>query len=51
MAAGCKMSLEETHQALLQLMDQKLVRIVDDELIAPDRAALSTAMTGFAQAR
>lgn len=50
LASGCEMSLEETHQALHQLMDQKLVRIVGEELIAPDRAALSTAMTRFAEA-
>lgn len=50
LAAGCKLSLQETHQALHKLMDQKLVRLVDDELIAPDRAALSTAMTRFAEA-
>lgn len=50
LAAGCDLSLHETHQALHQLMDQKLLRLVDDELVAPDRAALSTAMTRFAKA-
>jgi CRP-like cAMP-binding protein len=50
LAAGCSLSMQETHQALHQLMDQKLVRLVDDELIASDRAALSTAMARFAQA-
>ena len=44
LAAGCELSMHETHQALHKLMDQKLVRLIDDELIAPDRAALSTAM-------
>ena len=49
LASGCKLSLQETHQALHQLMDQKLVRLVGDELIAPDPAALSSAMAGFAE--
>lgn len=47
---GCELSLQETHQALHQLVDQKLVRIIGTELIAPDPAALSTAATKFAQA-
>ena len=42
--------MEQTHQALHQLMDQKLLRLVEDELIAPDRAALSAALAKFAQA-
>jgi len=42
--------MNETHQALHQLMDQKLIRLVDHELIASDRAALATAMTRFAKA-
>jgi CRP-like cAMP-binding protein len=50
LASGCELTLQETHQALHQLMDQKLVRIVGEELIAPDPAALSTAMTKFAEA-
>jgi CRP-like cAMP-binding protein len=50
LASGCELTLRETHQALHQLMDQKLIRIVGDELIAPDPAALSTAMTRFAEA-
>lgn len=50
LAVGCDLSMQETHQALHQLMDQKLIRLVGDELIASDRAALSTAMTKFAQA-
>jgi len=43
LATGCSLSLQEAHQALHQLMDRKLVRLVGSELIAPDRAALSTA--------
>jgi hypothetical protein len=35
--------MQETHQALHQLMDQKLVRLDGDELVAPDRAALTAA--------
>ena len=49
LAAGCEMSMQETHQALHQLMDQKLIRLSGDELIASDRAALSTAITRLAQ--
>jgi len=50
LASGCELTLQETHHALHQLIDQKLIRLVDDELVAPDRSALSTAMTKFAQA-
>lgn len=50
LSAGCKLTLAETHEALHQLMDQKLVRLADEELIAPDRTALSAALTKFAQA-
>jgi CRP-like cAMP-binding protein len=50
LASGSEMTLQETHQALHQLMDQKLIRLVGEELIAPDRSALSTAMTKFAEA-
>ena len=50
LAASCQLSLRETHQALHQLMDQKLIRLVDNELVASDRAALSAAMSKFAQA-
>ncbi len=48
LAEGASLSLRETHHALHELMDQKLVRLETDELIAPDVAALSTAMTRFA---
>jgi CRP-like cAMP-binding protein len=50
LASGSELTLQETHQALHQLMDQKLIRLVGEELIAPDRSALSTAMTKFAEA-
>jgi len=50
LAAGCDLPLRETHEALHQLMDQKLVRLVGEELVAPDPTALSTAITRFAKA-
>jgi CRP-like cAMP-binding protein len=50
LASGCEWTLQETHEALHQLLDQKLIRMVGDELVAPDRSALSTAMTKFAKA-
>jgi CRP-like cAMP-binding protein len=50
LAEGCELSLQETHQALHQLMDEKLIRLDDDELVAQDRTALSAAMTKFARA-
>jgi CRP/FNR family cyclic AMP-dependent transcriptional regulator len=48
LATGCALSMQETHQALHQLMDQQLIRLVGDELVAPDRVALGDAMTRFA---
>lgn len=48
LAAGCQLSMQETHQALHQLMDQQLIRLVGDELVAPDRAALNQAVARFA---
>jgi hypothetical protein len=50
LASGSELTLQETHQALHQMLDQKLIRLVGEELIAPDRSALSTAMTKFAEA-
>ena len=49
LASGSEMTLQETHQALHQLMDQKLIRLVGEELVAPDRSALSTAISRFAE--
>jgi CRP-like cAMP-binding protein len=43
LAEGCRLSMQETHHALHQLMDQKLLRLVGEELVAPERAALSGA--------
>lgn len=50
LAAGAELSLAEAHQALHQLIDEKLVRLVEDELIAPDPAALGAAIHRFAEA-
>ncbi len=50
LAENSAMSMQETHQALHQLMDQKLVRLDGDELVAPDRAALTAALARLAPA-
>jgi CRP/FNR family cyclic AMP-dependent transcriptional regulator len=47
LAKGCEMTMQETHQALHQLMDQKLIRLVGQELVAADRGALAAAHTHF----
>jgi CRP-like cAMP-binding protein len=41
-AAG--LSLRETHRGLQELLDRKLVRLVDDALVVPDRGALSACL-------
>ncbi len=46
LASAAALTLQETHLALHQLMDQKLIRLVGNELIAPDPAALSSAING-----
>jgi hypothetical protein len=50
LAAGAELSLQEAYQALHQLIDRKLVRLEEDELIAPDRSALGAASRRFAEA-
>jgi CRP-like cAMP-binding protein len=50
LASESHLTLEETHQALHQLLDQKLVQLVGDELVAPDPSALSAAMHRHAEA-
>lgn len=50
LASNCQLTLAETHQAIHQLMDQKLLRLVGEELIAPDPAALIEAQARFDQA-
>jgi CRP-like cAMP-binding protein len=50
LAESSTMSMQETHQALHQLMDQKLLRLDGDELVAPDPAALTTAVAGLVPA-
>ena len=47
LATNCEMTMQETHQALHQLMDQQLIRLVGEELVAPDVPALRQAMTRF----
>jgi CRP-like cAMP-binding protein len=47
LASRCSLTMQETHQALHQLMDQQLIRLVGDELVAPDRSALNQAMRRF----
>jgi len=44
LAAESGLSLKEAHQALHQLLDQKLVRLVDDTLFARDLESLSSAV-------
>jgi CRP/FNR family cyclic AMP-dependent transcriptional regulator len=46
LASAAALTMQETHLALHQLMDQKLIRLIGDELIAPDPAALSSAING-----
>jgi len=48
LAVGSQLTLHETYQALHQLMDQKLVRVMGDEIVVPDCAALGSALTRFA---
>ena len=50
LALGSEMTLAETHKALHQLLDQKVLRLVDDELVARDCGALSAAMNRLAEA-
>ena len=45
LAEAAGLSLRETHRGLQELFDRKLVRLVDDALVVPDRAALEA---GFA---
>jgi CRP-like cAMP-binding protein len=49
LAAGADLSLPQAYEALHQLIDRKLLRLVDDELVVPDRAALSTTLDRFAR--
>ena len=51
LSEACELSLQETHQALHMLIDRKLLRVVDQELVVPDRAALLGAMDRFSAAR
>ena len=40
LAALAGLSLRETHRGLQELLDRKLVRLVDDALVVPDRGSL-----------
>lgn len=40
LAALAGLSLRETHRGLQELLDRKLVRLVDDALVVPDRTSL-----------
>jgi len=44
LASDSGLSLLETHRALHQLLDQKLVRLVDDSLVARDVESLSSCL-------
>jgi CRP-like cAMP-binding protein len=46
LAAEAGLSLLEAHRALGQLMERKLVRLVDDILVIPDLEALSACLDG-----
>jgi CRP-like cAMP-binding protein len=43
LATGSALSMHEAHQALHQLIDRKLLHVVGEELVVPDREALTTA--------
>jgi CRP-like cAMP-binding protein len=44
LASDAGLSMLEAHRALHQLLDRKVVRLVDDELLAPDLEALSSCL-------
>jgi len=44
LASDAGLSLLEAHQAIHQLLDQKLVRLVDDVLVARDVESLSACL-------
>jgi CRP-like cAMP-binding protein len=46
LAGEAGLSLLEAHRALGQLLDRKLVRLVDDTLVIPDLEALSACLDG-----
>jgi CRP-like cAMP-binding protein len=46
LAAEAGLSLLETHRALQQLLERKLLRFVDDVLVSPDLDALSACLDG-----
>lgn len=44
LAEAAGLSLRETHRGLQELFDRKLVRLVDDALVVPDRGALAACL-------
>jgi len=46
LAGRAGLSLRETHRGLQELFEQKLVRLIDDALVVPDRAALVASFAG-----
>lgn len=46
LAALAGLSLRETHRGLQELLDRKLVRLVDDALVVPDRGSLLACLEG-----
>ena len=46
LASDAGLSLLETHRALQQLLERKLVRFSEDELVSPDLDALSACLDG-----
>jgi CRP-like cAMP-binding protein len=44
LAEASGLSLRETHRGLQELFDRKLVRLVDDALVVPDRGALEAGL-------
>ena len=44
LAEAAGLSLRETHRGLQELFDRKLVRLVDDALLVPDRGALEACL-------
>lgn len=50
LAASAALSIHETYQALQQLIEQKLVRVVDGALLIPDCNALGSARGRFGSA-
>jgi hypothetical protein len=44
LAQAAGLSLRETHRGLQELLERKLVRLVEDALVVPDRGALTACL-------